>query len=181
MQLYNSLTRQKEEFTPLNPGKVGLYACGITAYDYCHIGHARSAIVFDVLVRYLRHMGNQVTFVRNFTDVDDKIIARANADGVSSESIAERFIAAFHEDMDRLGVTRADVEPKATEYIGEMARLAERLLLAAADGDGFAPAATQARQLLAVWPQPSLGTRPGRVHAALVRGRLARLERALTQ
>ena len=128
MQLYNSLSRKKEEFTPIIPGKVGLYACGITAYDYCHIGHARSAIVFDVLVRYLRHMGYAVTFVRNFTDVDDKIIARANADGLPSEEIAERFIAAFHEDMDRLGVTRADVEPKATQYIPDMIGLCEGLI-----------------------------------------------------
>ena len=101
MQLYNTLTRKKEPFTPITPGKVGLYACGITAYDLCHIGHARSAVVFDVLVRRLRDLGLDVTFVRNFTDVDDKIINRANKDGVPSEEIAERYIAAFHEDMDR--------------------------------------------------------------------------------
>ena len=99
MQLYNTLTRQKEAFTPLRPGKVGMYACGITAYDFCHIGHARSAIVFDVLARYLRHLGLDVTFVRNFTDVDDKIIARANKEGVSGQELSERYIAAFHEDM----------------------------------------------------------------------------------
>ena len=128
MQLYNTLTRRKEEFTPAKPGTVGLYACGITAYDFCHIGHARSAVVFDVLVRYLEHIGNTVVFVRNFTDVDDKIINRANKEGVPSEQIAERFIAAFHEDMDRLGVRRASVEPKATEYIGEMIALCETLI-----------------------------------------------------
>ena len=128
MQLYNTLNRRKEEFTPAKPGKVGLYLCGITAYDYCHIGHARSAVVFDVLVRYLEHIGNKVTCIRNFTDVDDKIITRANKEGVSSEQIAERFIAAFYEDMDRLGVRRASVEPKATEYIDEMIAMCEALI-----------------------------------------------------
>lgn len=128
MQLYNTLTRHKEEFIPSHPGKVGMYACGITAYDYCHIGHARSAIVFDVLARYLSYLGLDVTFVRNFTDVDDKIINRANQEGVSSTEIAERYIAAFHEDMARLGVQKATVEPKATEYIGEMIHLCETLI-----------------------------------------------------
>ena len=128
MQLYNTMTRRKEEFVPSRPGKVGMYACGITAYDFCHIGHARSAIVFDVLVRYLKHLGLDVTFVRNFTDVDDKIINRANQEGVSSAEIAERYIAAFHEDMARLGIQRATVEPKATEYIHEMINLCETLI-----------------------------------------------------
>ncbi len=128
MQLYNTLTRKKEPFTPITPGKVGLYACGITAYDLCHIGHARSAVVFDVLVRRLRDLGLDVTFVRNFTDVDDKIINRANKDGVPSEEIAERYIAAFHEDMDRLNVLRANVEPKATEHIPDMIALCENLI-----------------------------------------------------
>lgn len=128
MQLYNTLSRSKEPFTPVRPGKVGIYACGITAYDYCHIGHARSAVVFDVLVRYLTHLGFDVTFVRNFTDVDDKIINRANREGVSSAEIAERFIAAFHEDMERLDVQRATVEPKATEYIDEMIGICETLI-----------------------------------------------------
>lgn len=120
MQIYNTMSRKKETFEPQQPGKVGMYACGITAYDYCHIGHARSAVVFDVMARYLRHAGYDVTFVRNFTDVDDKIIARANKEGRSSKDIAETYIAAFHEDMDRLNVKRADIEPKATEFIQEM-------------------------------------------------------------
>lgn len=128
MQLYNSLGRRKQEFTPVHPGRVNMYTCGITAYDYCHIGHARSAVVFDVLVRYLRHLGLEVVFVRNFTDVDDKIINRANREGLSSTEVAERFIAAFHEDMDRLGVQRATIEPRATEYIGEMIALCEELI-----------------------------------------------------
>ena len=128
MQLYNTASRQKEPFTPAVEGRVGLYACGITAYDYCHIGHARSAIVFDVLVRYLRFVGYDVTFVRNFTDVDDKIIARANQEGKPSEEIAATYIQAFHEDMDRLGVLRATVEPKATEHIDDMIALCVNLI-----------------------------------------------------
>ncbi len=135
MQLYNTMTRKKEEFIPITPGKVGLYACGITAYDLCHIGHARSAIVFDILVRYLRHCGLEVTFVRNFTDVDDKIINRAIKEGAPNNEIAlrckeisEKYIAAFHEDMDRLNVLRATMEPKATEHIDEMIALCETLI-----------------------------------------------------
>ncbi|MDR2892825.1 MAG: cysteine--tRNA ligase [Deltaproteobacteria bacterium] len=128
MQLYNTLKRQKEEFIPVQPGKVGMYVCGITAYDYCHIGHARSAVAFDVLVRYLRSQGLDVTFVRNFTDVDDKIINRANQEGLPSGEISEKYIRAFHEDMDRLNVLRADIEPKATEHIQEMLDLNARLI-----------------------------------------------------
>lgn len=128
MQLFNTMARGKEPFVSRQPGKVAMYVCGITAYDLCHIGHARSSVVFDVLVRYLRHLGFEVKFVRNFTDVDDKIIKKANTEGVSSHEIAERYIAAFYEDMDRLGILRPDAEPRATEYIGEMAALAERLI-----------------------------------------------------
>ncbi len=128
MLLYNTMTRKKEAFEPLRPGRVSMYVCGITAYDLCHIGHARSAVVFDVLVRYLRRLGLTVTFARNFTDVDDKIIRRANEEGLSSEQVAEKYIAAFYEDMDKLGVVRADLEPRATRFIGEMLALAERLI-----------------------------------------------------
>ncbi len=128
MQIYNTMSKHKEEFTPQVKGKVSMYACGITAYDFCHIGHARSAIVFDVLSRYLTYKGNDVTFVRNFTDVDDKIINRANTESTSPEEIAERYIAAFHEDMDRLMVRRATIEPKATDYIQEMIELCEKLI-----------------------------------------------------
>ncbi len=128
MQIYNSLTRKKEEFVPLTPGRVSMYVCGITAYDFCHIGHARSAVVFDVLVRYLRYIGMDVTFVRNFTDIDDKIINRANREGSDFETIASTFIEAFYADMDRLGVLRADIEPKATEHIKEMIALCENLI-----------------------------------------------------
>ncbi len=128
MLIYNTMTKKKEEFVPQVPGQVGMYACGITAYDLCHIGHARSAVVFDVIARYLEFKGNKVTFVRNFTDVDDKIINRANQEQVSSKEISERYIEAFHEDMDRLNVRRASIEPKATEYIGEMIELCEKLI-----------------------------------------------------
>ncbi len=128
MQLYNTLTRKKEKFEPHQPGKVNLYTCGITAYDYSHIGHARSSISFDVLVRYLRYKGLDVTFVRNFTDIDDKIINRANEEGRTSEEIAAKYMAAFHEDMDRLFVLRPDIEPKATEYIQEMIDIIQQLI-----------------------------------------------------
>ena len=128
MQFYNTMTRRKEPFTPVRPGKVGLYACGITAYALSHIGHARSAVAFDVLVRLLRFKGYEVTFVRNFTDVDDKFINRANEEGRSSEEVAAAYIEAFHEDMDRLGVRRADVEPRATEHIADMIELCRTLL-----------------------------------------------------
>ena len=142
MQLYNSLTRKKEEFVPVNPGKVSLYSCGITAYDLSHIGHARSAVVFDILVRYLRSQGFDVTFIRNFTDIDDKIIKRANEEGVSWRQVVDTYITAFHDDMDILGVQRATVEPKATEHIAEMIALIEKLIAkdhayATSDGDVY--------------------------------------------
>ncbi|WP_461209333.1 cysteine--tRNA ligase [Desulfocurvus sp. DL9XJH121] len=128
MQIYNTMTRRKEEFIPQEPGRVRMYVCGITAYDYCHIGHARSAVVFDVLVRYLRSLGLDVTFARNFTDVDDKIINRANENGEDPRELAERFIQAFYEDMDRLNIVRADIEPKCTEHIPEMLTLTQELI-----------------------------------------------------
>ncbi len=115
MQIYNTASRTKEQLVPVRPGKIHLYVCGVTVYDLCHIGHARSALVFDVLVRHLRRQGLDVTFVRNFTDVDDKIINRANKEGRDWQEVASTYIDAFHEDMDALGVLRADVEPKATE------------------------------------------------------------------
>ncbi len=128
MQLYNTMSRKKEEFTPVRAGKVNMYVCGITAYDYSHIGHARSAVVFDVLVRYLRYLGLDVTFIRNFTDVDDKIINRANQEGASWTDIVGKYIGAFHEDMDKLGVLRADFEPKATDHITDMITLSQALI-----------------------------------------------------
>ena len=137
MQIYNTMTKRKEEFIPQVKGQVSMYACGITAYDLCHIGHARSAVVFDILSRYMTFKGNNVIFARNFTDVDDKIINRANKESVKPEEIAERYIVAFHEDMDRLGVRRATLEPKATDYIPEMIELCEKLI---ADGHAYSTA-----------------------------------------
>lgn len=128
LQVYNTLTKRKEEFIPLEPGKVRLYVCGVTVYDYCHIGHARSSIVFDVVYRYLMHLGYEVSFARNFTDVDDKIIRRANAEGTDCRTIADRYIAAFYEDMDVLGVLRPTVEPLATEHIPDMVRIIAKLM-----------------------------------------------------
>jgi cysteinyl-tRNA synthetase len=128
MKIYNSISRRKEEFIPREPGKVSLYVCGITAYDYCHIGHARAAVVFDVLVRYLRFAGYQVTFVRNFTDVDDKIINRSREEGIDSQAVAEKYIQAFYEDMDRLNILRPDYEPRATEHIQDMQEVIQTLI-----------------------------------------------------
>lgn len=128
MLIYNTLGRKKEEFVPAQAGKANMYVCGITAYDLCHIGHARSALVFDVLSRQLRHMGLVVRFVRNFTDVDDKIINRANKEGRDWREVAQTYITAFHEDMDRLGVLRADEEPRATDYIPQIQAICSTLI-----------------------------------------------------
>ncbi|HSB52259.1 MAG TPA: cysteine--tRNA ligase, partial [Dissulfurispiraceae bacterium] len=122
------MTGKKEDFAPLASGKVGIYACGVTVYDYCHIGHARSAVVFDVISRYLRHKGFEVTFVRNFTDIDDKIIRRAQEEHVSWEEVARKYIEEYYRDMDKLGVSRADVEPKATEHIRDMIGIVSNLI-----------------------------------------------------
>jgi cysteinyl-tRNA synthetase len=128
LRLYNTATRRKEEFRPLQEGKVGIYVCGVTVYDLCHVGHARSAIVFDVLVRYLRARGYEVTYVRNFTDIDDKIIQRAAELGKAADALAQEYIGAFYEDMDRLKVLRADQEPRATEHIQGMIDMIGKLL-----------------------------------------------------
>lgn len=126
--LYNSASRKKEILRPLNKGEVGIYVCGVTVYDLCHIGHARSAIVFDVLVRYFRARGFKVTYVRNFTDVDDKIIERSKQVGEDTTTLAERYIHAFYEDMHALGVLDADIEPKATEHIDDIIDMVSRLV-----------------------------------------------------
>ncbi|MDR2573892.1 MAG: cysteine--tRNA ligase [Desulfovibrio sp.] len=128
MLLYNTLGRKKEEFVPIRPGKAVMYVCGITAYDFCHIGHARSAVFFDVLARRLRHLGYDLTFVRNFTDVDDKIIARANRENRDWREVADTYIAAFHEDMGHLKVLPADFEPRATEHILQIQEVCAKLI-----------------------------------------------------
>ena len=126
--LYNTLTRQKEEFIPLNPENVRMYVCGMTVYDYCHLGHARVLVVFDMIARWLRQHGYPLTYVRNITDIDDKIIARANENGETIGELTARFITAMNEDSDALGVLRPDIEPKATEHIGQMIAMIEDLV-----------------------------------------------------
>jgi cysteinyl-tRNA synthetase len=128
LRVYNTMTQKKEEFIPLQQGRIGMYACGVTVYDLCHIGHARSAVVFDVIYRYLQYKGYEVTYVRNFTDVDDKIIKRAQEEGVGTEEIAARYIKEFYADMGALGMLPPTIEPKATEHIPEMIALVQRLI-----------------------------------------------------
>jgi cysteinyl-tRNA synthetase len=140
LRIHNSLTRRKEDFVPLEAGKVRMYVCGITVYDYCHLGHARMMLVFDVVARWLRASGYRLTYVRNITDIDDKIIRRAVDNGETIDALTSRFIAAMHEDLDALGVLRPEHEPRATEYVPQMLgiiELLERNGLAyrAADGD----------------------------------------------
>ncbi len=141
IKLYNTLSGKKEEFVPLQPGKVTMYACGVTVYDYSHLGHARGAVVFDLIQRYFRRRGYAVKYVRNFTDVDDKIINRAKEEDTTAAAIAQKYIDAYQEDMQRLGVGRADVEPKATEHIAEMITvikgLVEKGFAYAVDGDVY--------------------------------------------
>ena len=127
MQIYNTQSRRKEEFVPITPGKVTIYACGPTVYNYIHIGNARPAIVFDTLRRYLEHKGYEVTFVQNFTDIDDKMIRRANEEGTTVKELGERFIKEYYTDADALGIERATVNPKATEHIPEIINLIQKL------------------------------------------------------
>ena len=128
LKIYNTLTKNKEEFIPLVDKRVGIYTCGITAYDYSHIGHARSAVVFDTVVRYLRYRGYTVRFVRNFTDVDDKIIRRSREENIPINELSQSFIQAYRQDMSALGTVTPDDEPLATDYICEMIELIERLI-----------------------------------------------------
>ncbi len=128
LKIYNTLTRDKEEFKPIVPGKVGMYVCGVTIYDFCHIGHGRTFVCFDVIVRYLRHLGYEVKFIRNITDVDDKIIRRANENHEPISALTDRMTAAMHEDFDSLNLIRPDIEPRATETIPEIIDLVQRLI-----------------------------------------------------
>ena len=128
LRIYNTLTRSKEEFHPIEPGHVRMYVCGMTVYDYCHLGHARVLVVFDTVVRYLRSLGYRVTYVRNVTDIDDKIIARANENGEDFSALTQRFTGYMHEDCRALGVLDPDVEPHATHYIGPIVSMVERLI-----------------------------------------------------
>ena len=128
MQIFNSLTGRKDEFRPEQPGVVRMYVCGDTVYDFCHIGHARSKVAFDVVRRYLEYRGNQVVFVRNITDIDDKIIHRAAENGESIQSLTDRFTKYMHEDYDRLGILRPTHEPKATEHIPGIIAMTQQLI-----------------------------------------------------
>lgn len=128
LEIYNTLTRKKQSFQPLIPGQVGMYVCGTTTYDFCHIGHARTYVAFDVIVRYMRHVGYTVNYVRNITDVDDKIINRAIENGESITSLTERFIEAMHEDFARLNILPPDIEPKVTTHMQEIINMIQELV-----------------------------------------------------
>ncbi|MDP2752204.1 MAG: class I tRNA ligase family protein, partial [Rhodocyclaceae bacterium] len=120
LQLYNSLAKEKQDFIPIELGQVRMYVCGMTVYDYCHLGHGRVMVVFDMVTRWLRASGFQVTYVRNITDIDDKIIRRAAENGESIRHLTDRFIAFMHEDAQALGVEKPDFEPRATDYVAQM-------------------------------------------------------------
>lgn len=142
MHIYNTLTRRKEPFTPLVAGKVSMYVCGMTVYDYCHLGHARVMVAFDVITRYLRYRGYDVTYVRNITDIDDKILKRAEENNESISALTERMIQAMHEDEARLGVLPPSHEPRATGHIDDIVAMIETLIkkdfaYAAANGDVY--------------------------------------------
>jgi len=128
IHIYNSLTRRKEPFAPIDPGQVRMYVCGMTVYDYCHLGHARVLVVFDMVVRWLRARGFDVTYVRNITDIDDKIIKRASENNESVDALTARFIRAMHEDADALGVGRPDLEPRATVYVPQIVDMVKQLI-----------------------------------------------------
>ncbi|MEE3664464.1 cysteine--tRNA ligase [Brenneria sp. g21c3] len=140
LKIFNTLSRQKEEFKPIHAGHVGMYVCGITVYDLCHIGHGRTFVAFDVVARYLRYLGYSLKYVRNITDIDDKIIKRAAENGETSNQLTTRMIAEMHADFDALNILRPDVEPRATHHINEIIELVQKLVerrhaYVAANGD----------------------------------------------
>ncbi len=134
LELYNDLTRKKEKFIPIKSGEVSFYSCGPTVYDYFHVGNARPFIVFDVLRRYLEHLGYKVKFVQNFTDIDDKMIHRAHKDGITVSELADKFISEYNKDADALGIHRPDVSPRATEHIPEIIHTIEKII---SNGHGY--------------------------------------------
>ena len=140
LKIYNTLKREKEEFKPINPNQVGMYVCGVTVYDLCHFGHGRTFVSFDVIARYLRYSGYNLCYVRNITDVDDKIIKRAIENNETCDQLVDRMIAEMHKDFDALNILRPDVEPRATHHISEIIAMVEKLIAnghayVAADGD----------------------------------------------
>ena len=143
LKIFNTLTGEKEQFVPLAKDQVRMYVCGVTVYDSAHVGHARSLITFDIIYRYLRFLGYQVEFVRNFTDVDDKIIKKANDEGVSCETITGKYIEEFYREVESLGLLQPTAEPRATLHIAEIIALIQRLedqqLAYRVDGDVFYP------------------------------------------
>lgn len=128
LTVFNTLTRKKQPFEPIQPGHVGIYVCGVTTYDYCHIGHARTYVAFDIIVRYLRKLGYEVKYVRNITDLDDKIIKRAAENGEDFHQVTERFIQEMHQDFDALNLVRPDIEPRVTEHMDEIIHMIESLI-----------------------------------------------------
>ncbi|CAI0932629.1 cysteine--tRNA ligase [Serratia quinivorans] len=128
LKIFNTLSRQKEEFKPIHAGKVGMYVCGVTIYDLCHIGHGRTFVAFDVVARYLRYLGYSLNYVRNVTDVDDKIIRRATENGESCDQLTTRMLAEMHADFDSLLIERPDIEPRATQHIAEIVEITQRLI-----------------------------------------------------
>ncbi|CUX96031.1 Cysteine--tRNA ligase [Candidatus Mikella endobia] len=128
LKIFNTLTRQKEKFKPITSGKVGIYVCGITVYDLCHIGHGRTFVTFDVVTRYLRYRGFNVNYIRNITDIEDKIIKRANENGENFQQLTERMILEMHRDLDRLNILRPDNEPRATHYIDAIIEMISQLI-----------------------------------------------------
>ncbi|HEX2790556.1 MAG TPA: cysteine--tRNA ligase [Steroidobacteraceae bacterium] len=169
LRIHNSMTGQKEEFRPIHAGRAGLYVCGVTVYDYCHVGHARCYVAFDVICRWLRYRGLDVTYVRNITDIDDRIISRAAENGESIGALTQRFTAAMHEDFAALGIEPPDHEPRATEYIPGMIAMIARLI-----ERGYAYLGTQGDVLYAVAKFPPYGRLSGKRLADLRAG--ARVE-----
>jgi cysteinyl-tRNA synthetase len=157
LKIHNSLSGQKEEFKPLRPNEVRMYVCGMTNYDYIHVGHARMLVAFDLVQRYLRSLGYQVTYVRNVTDIDDKIIERAAANGENWADLARRFTVAMHEDCATLGLQNPDLEPRATEFIAPIIAMIETLI-----DKGFAYAADNGDVMYSVRKFPNYGQLSGK-------------------
>ena len=128
MKLYNTLTRKKEEFIPITPGEVKMYVCGPTVYNFFHIGNGRTFIVFDTIRRYFEYRGYNVKYVQNFTDIDDKMIKRANEEGTSVKEVGDKYIGEYYTDADALNIERASVNPRATQYIDEIIKFVEELI-----------------------------------------------------